>query len=438
MTDVKNGQELYHRAKMVIPGGTGLLSKRPEMYLPNRWPSYYSSAKGAVIYDLDGNKYFDFTTNGVGACILGYANKDVNLAVLDAYSNGNMTTLNAPEEVYLAEKLVTLHPWAEMVRYGRTGGETCAMAARVGRAATGKSKIAVCGYHGWHDWYLSVNLSNENGLDNILLPGLEPNGVPKSLSDTVLTFEYNNIDTLINVFEKCENDIAAVFMETARNSYPDDNFLREVKQVCSRNGAILIFDEITSGFREHCMGLHMQYATTPDIAIFGKTISNGTPMAAIIGTRSVMEYAQGTFISSAYFTERSGPVAAMKTIELHQELDVGSIVKAFGKSIQRGWRQLFAKHGLDGSVSGIPSLANFKFSEYNAEKLTFLIKEMLGQGFLITNQVYPTLGHDEQLIEDYLNAFDSALYKLSQLSEVEQITHAIDGPIKHSTFARLL
>ena len=436
--NVNNGQALYKKAKGLIPGGTGLLSKRPEMYLPNRWPAYYSSAKGALVSDLDGNEYLDFTTNGVGACILGYANDEVNSAVFEAYSRGNMTTLNPPEEVFLAEKLIELHPWADMVRFGRTGGETCAMAARIARAATGKAKIAVCGYHGWHDWYLGVNLSNVSGLDELLLPGLEPNGVPSNLAETVATFEYNNIESLKRVFYNAQNDIAAVFMETARNTYPNGEFLQQVKNLCAANNAVLIFDEITSGFRECPMALHMQYSTNPDMTIFGKTISNGTPMAAIIGTRAVMEHAQGTFISSAYFTERSGPVAAMKTIELHQEKEVGKIIKEYGEQIQFGWRRLFKENNLDGSVAGIPSLSNFKFNTYNAEKLTFLIKDMLSQGFLITNQVYPTLGHDEAIIDRYLTAFDSSLRKLSKLTELEQIIEAIDGPIKHSTFARLL
>jgi len=174
-------QELYRKAKKIIPGGTQLLSKRPEMFLPELWPAYYDKAKGCEVWDLDGKKYIDMSTMGVGSCILGYADDDVNKAVKSAVDRGNMCTLNAPEEVELAELLLKLHPWAEMVRYARTGGESMMIAVRIARAKSGKDTVLFCGYHGWHDWYLSSNLADEKSLDGHLLPGLNPLGVPRAL-----------------------------------------------------------------------------------------------------------------------------------------------------------------------------------------------------------------------------------------------------------------
>jgi len=174
----ETGQRLYVKAKTRIPGGTQLLSKRPELYLPEQWPSYYSRAKGVEVWDLDGNRYLDMCYNGIGACILGACDPDVDAAVRTAIDAGSMSTLNAPEEVELADLLCELHPWADMVRYARCGGEAMAVAVRIARAKTHRDIIAFCGYHGWHDWYLAANLGEETALDGHLLPGLQPAGVP--------------------------------------------------------------------------------------------------------------------------------------------------------------------------------------------------------------------------------------------------------------------
>ena len=186
-------QELYKRAKTMIPGGTQLLSKRPEMFLPGKWPAYYSKAKGCEVWDLDGNHYYDTCIMGVGANVLGYAYDEVDEAAKLAIDNGGMCTLNAPEEVLLAEKLLKLHPWADMVRYAKAGGEAMAMATRIARAATGKDIVLVCGYHGWHDWYLAANLVKGDPLADVHLKGLKPAGVPKGMAGTNLIFHYNNI-----------------------------------------------------------------------------------------------------------------------------------------------------------------------------------------------------------------------------------------------------
>ena len=190
------GQKLWRRAKRVIPGGNMLLSKRPEMFLPDQWPSYFTKAKGCRVWDLDARELIDMSIMGIGTNLLGYGHPEVDAAVAGTITAGNMSTLNCPEEVWLAERLVAMHPWADMARFARTGGEANAIAIRIARAATGRETVAVCGYHGWHDWYLATNLQNESGLAEHLLPGLEPNGVPNGLAGTVQPFSFNRLDQL--------------------------------------------------------------------------------------------------------------------------------------------------------------------------------------------------------------------------------------------------
>lgn len=255
---MSSGQKLWKRAKEVIPGGNMLLSKRAEMFLPEQWPAYFSKAKGCTVWDLDNNAYTDMSLMGIGTNTLGYGHPEVDEAVMRTVQNGNMSTFNAPEEVYLAEKLVELHPWADMVRFARTGGEANSIAIRIARAASGKEKVAVCGYHGWHDWYLSANLGSDESLAGHLLPGLEPKGVPSTLRGTVYPFTYNDyagLEALVN-----EHDIGVIKMEVVRNMGPEDNFLHKVRDLATRKGIVLVFDECTSGFRETFGGLHKSMA----------------------------------------------------------------------------------------------------------------------------------------------------------------------------------
>ena len=267
------GQKLWKRAKQVIPGGNMLLSKRAEMFLPEKWPAYFSKAKGCKVWDMDGREYIDMCIMGIGTNTLGYGHPEVDEAVRKTVEYGNMSTLNCPEEVYLAEKLVEIHPWADMVRLSRSGGEANAIAIRIARAASGKDKVAVCGYHGWHDWYLSANLGDDERLAGHLLPGLEPRGVPRNLRGTVYPFNYNKLNEL--EFLVNTHDIGVIKMEVVRNHEPQDNFLHKVRKLASERGIVLIFDECTSGFRETFGGLHKKYDVEPDMAMFGKALGNG-------------------------------------------------------------------------------------------------------------------------------------------------------------------
>lgn len=432
------GQKLYAKAKLRIPGGTQLLSKRPEMFLPDQWPSYYSRARGVDVWDLDGNKYIDMGYNGIGACILGAADPDVDEAVKKAIESGSMSTLNAPEEVELAELLCSLHPWADMVRYARTGGEAMAMAVRIARANTRRERVAFCGYHGWHDWYLSANLADDSALDGHLLPGLEPVGVPRGLLGTALPFRYNHNEELQAIVSKYRNELAAIVMEPIRDHEPKPGFLEEVRGIATEVKAILIFDEITAGFRLKTGGAHLLYGVEPDIAVFAKAISNGYPMAAIVGRAEVMQSAQDTFISSTYWTDRIGPVAAIATISKHERCNVFKHLIRVGTLVQRGWRNAAEKAGLGIEIEGIAPLSHFSFvAEHKKEADTLFTKLMLEKGFLASPAFYATFAHQDEHIENYLEAVCDVFRIIAEASEKNSLAEKIKGPIAHSGFRRL-
>jgi len=404
------GISLYRKAKQLIPGGTQLLSKRPEMFLPDQWPSYYSKCKGVEVWDLDGRKYIDMTIAGVGTCPLGYGDTDVNNAVTKAIKTGNMCTLNVPEEVELAKLLCELHPWAKMVRYARTGGEAMAIAIRIARAYTGKSKILFCGYHGWHDWYLSANLADDNALDGQLLPGLKPAGVPRELIKTSISFHYNNLKEFKSLIIKYGSRIAAVVMEPVRNYWPEKNFLEGIRQTTKEKNIPLVFDEVTSGFRMTTGGIHLKLKIEPDICVFAKAIGNGYPMAAVIGKSNIMNVAQTSFISSTYWTDRIGPAAALATIKKFKKYKVYLHLIAIGNMIQNGWKKLAKKYDLNIKITGIPPLSHWEIKEKDSQLIhTLIVKKMLEKGFLTSKAFYATYAHSKKHINDYLDALDSVI-----------------------------
>ena len=440
VSELRNGtgQQLYQRARRLIPGGTQLLSKRPEMFLPESWPSYYSKALGVEVWDLDGNRFVDMSYNGLGACILGHADSEVNAAVHAAVDAGSASTLNCPEEVELAELLCELHPWADMVRYTRSGGEAMAVAVRIARAATGRDKVAFCGYHGWHDWYLAANLTADDALDGHLLSGLSPAGVPRGLQGTALPFHYNRLDELQETVGAHPGQIAAVVMEPIRSTEPEPGFLEEVRRTADEIGAALIFDEITVGFRLTSGGAHLKYDVEPDIAVFAKAISNGYPMAAVIGRAQVMEAAQNTFISSTSWTERIGPAAALATIRKHKREKVHHHLAEIGSHVQKGWAAAAGEAELRVTVGGIAPMPHFTLDYPDSQTLrTLFTQMMLGRGFLATNAFYTTYAHQPVHIDRYLDATHEVFQTLAEAVHQGRVESSLEGPVAHSGFQRL-
>ncbi len=449
----ENVQQLYRRAKTLIPGGTQLLSKRPEMFAPDKWPAYYEQAIGCEVVDTDGKRYIDMSHCGILSCILGFADPDVNAAVIRRVHLGAMATQQTADEVELAKLLIDIHPWAEQARFCRSGGEAMAIAVRIARAHTGRTKLAVCGYHGWHDWYLAANLGSglecstpeivQSGsvrqLDGHLLPGLEPSGVPRGLAGTVATFRYNHIDELDRILDGSGGELAAIVMEPTRGIDPADGFLQGIRQRATRWSIPLIFDEISSGWRLCLGGAHRLLGVDPDIAVFAKAMSNGFAMAAIIGRAAIMQACQQSFISSTFWTEGIGPAAAVAAINKMRRIDVPGHLARLGAEVMRGWKELAAKHGLAITISGRPASCSFSFMHrQNAELLTLLTTLMLEHGFLAGSSCSMTLAHEPRHVAKYLAALDIVFAELATAISSDTISKRLQGPVKHSTFARLV
>lgn len=414
-----------------------LLSKRPEMFLPENWPSYYSKSKGCTVWDLDGNEFLDLSIMGIGTNVLGYAHDEVDAAVVETVRKGNMTTLNCPEEVELAERLVQLNPWADMVRFARSGGEANAIAIRIARAAAGKDKVAICGYHGWHDWYLSANLSTSESLSGHLLPGLDPVGVPQDLAGTVFPFNYNDFEALEKLVR--EQDIGVIKMEVSRNKGPENNFLQKVRELATSRNIVLVFDECTSGFRQTFGGLHQLYGVEPDMAMYGKTLGNGYAITAVVGKRAVMEAAQKTFISSTFWTERIGPTAAIKTLEVMEREKSWEYITETGRQIAARWQEMAARHGLELSTAGLPALISFSFaSDDHLKYKTLITQEMLKRGFLASNSVYVSMAHTEPILEKYFGELEGVFQVIADCEKGKKnVNELLEGPVCHAGFKRL-
>ena len=383
---------------------------------------------------MDNTEYIDMSIMGIGANILGYADQEVDEAVIEAIKNGVSSTLNCPEEVELADLLVELHPWAKMVRYTRSGGEACAVAIRIARAATRREKVLFSGYHGWSDWYLAANLGENDALDGQLMPGLEPRGVPRSLSGTAIPFHFNNIEELKSKANGIEKKIAAIIVEPARGEDAPKDYLIELKHFATKIGAVLIFDEITSGFRMCAGGLHLKYGINPDIAVFAKSMANGYAMAAVIGIESVMSAAQSTFISSTNWTERIGPTAALATIKKYIRDEVAGHIINIGNRVKSTWQEKAIKHHLDIKISGLPTLASFSFmDEDNQALMTVYTIEMLKRGFLGFRQFKSSFAHSEKEVVQFATAVDDVFDLITR----EDWRNFLTTVQAHTGFARL-
>ena len=430
--------DMIARAQGRIPGISQLLSKRPEQFAPGSWPTYFSHASGVNIWDLDGNEYIDMSIGGIGANVLGYCDPDVDRAVMDAVRKGNSSSLNCPEEVELADLLCELHPWAQKVRYARTGGEAMAIAVRIARTATGRDKVAFCGYHGWHDWYLAANISDDTALDGHLLPGLNPAGVPRNLKGTALPFQYNKLDELENIIKISENEIAAIVMEPIRNHPPEPGFLSGCKKLAESIGAVLIFDEISAAFRMNTGGAHLNFGITPDIAVFSKALGNGYPISAIIGVSNIMECACQSFISSTNWTERIGPCAAIATIKKHHEKGVGQHFMKIGLAVQKGWSDIGKKNNLQLEIGGIPPLSHFSFKvDQPLLARAYFVELMMEKGFLAGGSFYPMYPHTMDHVKEYLIAAELSFESIASAINNNCLRNKVKGNSASSGFTRL-
>lgn len=431
------GAELWTQARESIACGTGLMSKRMESFDPATWPGYYSKAAGSRIWDMQGRGFLDFT-GGVGAILLGYGDEDVNAAVRRRLMLGSYCTLNAPEEIALAEALLSLHPWAAKVRYARGGGDALALGVRIARAATGRSGIAFCGYHGWHDWYLAANLADEKALDGHLLPGLEPLGVPRELKGTAAPFKYNDWASFEAALDVLGDNLAAVVMEPMRSEEPRDDFLQRVAARVRARGGVFMIDEVTAGWRYGFPGGAARAGVVPDIAVYAKATSNGVPFGAVIGSAAVMDAANSSFISSSYWTDGLGAAAALACVNKMRRLPVQFHVWDLGMRLQDGLRGLALKHALLGlKIGGMPCAPSLSFQLLNQPAKVLMIRKMLERGFMISSQLYVMWTHDEAQVNSLLAALDEVLAGLVKLVEAGALEKEAGSVPKAAGFARL-
>ncbi len=426
---------LYKKAKKLILNGNMLLSKRPEMILPKKWPGYFSKAKDVFVTDLDNNKYLDMMCI-VGHNILGYGNKKIDQKVSNEIKKGNMCTLNSKYEVLLAQKLIKLHPWAKKCTFARSGGEANAIAIRIARAFNKKDNIAVCGYHGWHDWYLSLNLESPNNLNTHLLKGLSTDGVPKRLKGLTSTFNYGDFEKLKKIHK--ERKLSAVIMEVCRDTLPNINFLKKVRSFTSKNGIVLIFDECTTGFRRCLGGIHKIANVNPDLAMFGKALGNGYAITAVLGSKKIMDKANKSFISSTFWSEKIGFVAGLTTLTEMKRVESWKKIIHLGKYVNKEWLRLKKKHGLDFKIKGIESMTSFVFKKNHLKYKTYITQEMLKKNILATNMIFLTTKHDKIMINKYLKNLDIIFRKISHIEKNNlDIDKFLKSPVCHDTFKRL-
>lgn len=437
--DLGPGPALWQRAKSAISGGTGLLSKRAEMFGAAEWPAYFSRCAGAEVWDLGGRRYVDFA-GGVGAVLLGYTDRDVTAAVRRRLAHGSYCTLVNPQEVELAETLLALHPWAGKVRYARGGGEAMAMSVRVARAATGRSGVAFCGYHGWQDWYLAANLGETDALNGHLLPGLEPRGVPRELRGTAVPFRYNDFASFEAALAKLGTNLAAVVMEPMRGQLPKDDFLTKVAARCRAAGAVFVLDEVTSGLRYGFPGAHARFGLEPDVVVYAKAMSNGFPFGAVVGRDAIMQSADASFISSSYWTDGVGPAAALAVLGKVRRLGVSELVWERGTKFQASLRELAARHPACqwtvGSMPPTPTLA-FNLGVDTPRAQALYVRKMLERGFLAASYHYLMLAHTDAHIAGFLAAADEVGGEIAAVIAAGDLAKVAAATPRSPAFARL-
>jgi len=423
------GYKKWKYAETVIADGNMLLSKRPDYFLPYKWPTYYSKAKGCSVWDLDGKRFDDFSAMGIGTSLLGYSNRVINKKVMSAVKKGVASTLNCYEDVDLAEYFLKFNQWADMVKFTRSGGEALAVSVRLARAYSGKDKILICGYHGWHDWYLSSNLKSKKSLNDFLIPNMDVKGVPNFLQGSSQTFKFNDID---DFKKKLKNkNIGGVIMEVERNEKPKYKFLKEIRRLTLNKNIPLIFDECTSGFRESRSGIFEKYKICPDLAMFGKSIANGHAFSLIAGKKDIMNASKKTFISSTMWTERVGPTAALATLKEMDRVKSWKKIAKMGNYIKKNWIKIAKKNNLKLQVYGIASVPKFEIvsKKFNFYK-TFITSEMLKKNILATNYMFVSVAHTKHKVDRYLKNLDLVFKKISQMETDKKIFYKF----KEATF----
>lgn len=426
----------WNNSCKIIQGGNMLLSKSPNIFSPNLWPTYYSKAKGCFIWSDNNKKYLDMTTMGVGTNIFGYANKLIDKKVIQSIKESNMSSLNCKEEFEAAQILTNIHKGLNMVKFAKSGGEANAIAIRAARAYTKSSKVAICGYHGWHDWYLSANLKKKSNLNQLLIKDLKIAGVPKELAETAFPFIYNDFYSFKKLIEK--EKIKIVKMEVLRSVYPRDNFLKKISNYCKKKNILLIFDECTTGFRFNFGGVCKKFNVIPDIIIFGKAIANGYPITAIVGKSKIMESLNSSFVSSTFWSDRIGYAALIANLKYMKKIKPWKKILGYGNKMQIIWKKLSKKYNLKINITEIPQLLNFNFVSKNLDFYkAYLVQEFLKKNILASNIFYPSYAHKDKYFKIYQKKLDSIFKNISEYEKFNFEKIKIQSSFPQPKFGRL-
>ncbi len=412
--------EMFKKAERLIPGGTQLLSRRPGQFAYGVSPIFAERAKGAYFWDIDGNEYVDMVMS-VDAVILGYCDPDIDKAAIGQIKKSTIFSILHPIEIELAEEIIRAIPCAEMVRFGKSGGEADAVAIRIARGFTDRDKVVFCGYHGWHDWYIAANLESPDALNRHLLPDVPTRGVPKSLSGTAIPFEYNSLSSLKEVMEKNKKEVACVIMEPSKASLPKKGFLEGVKELAHKHGALLIFDEVNTGFRLALGGAQEFYGVTPDMAVFGKDIANGYPLTAVVGHRDVMKASKEMFISSTFWDDNSTIAAGLACIRKIKRENVIEHIWKMGEEYIKGWKEIVRKLGIKAELKGLPCMTsivfNYKDKSFVNGLKTLYCQELAKRGIFAGGYFPVSFAHKEKEIDKILEAAEGGLFIIKKAIE---------------------
>jgi glutamate-1-semialdehyde 2,1-aminomutase len=412
-----NSTKLLERALKTIPLASQTFSKSITQFPPGISPLFISHGKGSHVWDEDGNEYIDFI-NGLAAVSIGYADKEINDAVKNQLDNGIIFSLPHKLEMEVAEMMVSMIPCAEKVRFGKNGTDATSASIRLARAYTGKEHVLVCGYHGWQDWYIGTTSRDL--------------GVPTAVKNLTHKFEYNNFNNVVSLFEEFQDNIAAVIMEPMNISWPKDNFLKNIQEICKKNKSLLIFDETITGFRFSNGGAQELFDVCPDLATFGKGMGNGFPISAVVGSSKVMKYMEEIFFSGTFGGETASLSAVKAVINKIKTEDIVKKLSSVGAVLMDGIDKIISKYKAENfiSIGGHPSWSILVFHDTKKftswEIKTLFFQEMFKRGILTIGSHNISASHSLKDIEKALDAYDYVIKLLSVSISDESLINLLE------------